>query len=112
MKNNWLPLLILMVMVISLSIMSQKKGKISNELPPEVQNFSDSSQILIGSTYLYFPFDTNNPFNQGTYDTVTVIDTLKGYILFYGGWLGEQSSSIDYFLHHSMLHEKDGGYLP
>ena len=69
--------------------------------------------VYIAGVYLYSPFiDTLNPFHRLSYDTVTVIDTCRGYVLFNGGWLGEQSSTIGHFAAHSKLYKINGGYLP
>lgn len=69
--------------------------------------------VYIGSVYLYSPFiDTLNPYHTVSYDTVTVIDTCRGYVLFNGGWLGEQSSTIGHFAAHSKLFKLNGGYIP
>lgn len=73
----------------------------------------EPATVYIGAMYLYSSYiDTLNPFHTVSYDTVTVIDTCRGYVLFNVAWLGEQSSTIGHFAAHSKLYKINGGYLP
>jgi hypothetical protein len=78
---------------------------------PEQLSPKAGEKLLIGSTYLYFPSDSINPYFTIHPDTVVVVDTSRGYVLFYG-FFGEKSEEIRTFVKYSKLYKIDGGYNP
>jgi hypothetical protein len=78
---------------------------------PEQLSPKAGEKLLIGSTYLYFPSDSINPYFTIHNDTVVVVDTSRGYVLFYG-FFGEKSEEIRTFVKNSKLYKVDGGYNP
>jgi len=78
---------------------------------PEQLSPKSGEKLLIGSTYLYFPSDSINPYFTIHPDTVVVVDTSRGYVLFYG-FFGEKSEEIRTFVKNSKLYKVDGGYNP
>jgi len=78
---------------------------------PEQLSPKPGEKLLIGSTYLYFPSDSINPYFTIHPDTVVVVDTSRGYVLFYG-FFGEKSEEIRTFVKYSKLYKIDGGYNP
>lgn len=71
-----------------------------------------ATQVQIGSVYLLDFGDTTNPYYQQSYDTVTVVDTCRGWLLYVDTYGDEHSLTIKTFGKNSKLYQKNGGYKP